>query len=701
MDHQHITKAAKSKDGIRKRNRVPKSCTVCRLRKSKCDRIKPYCSSCVLHGIKECRYDDRTISDKRVPVSELANAVPRISDSSDITACNVFVDFTCMHPLFNHDIPIFHGPTSLVTFHVKANPAFTERYEQLWAKYEPERSEWTKNYHGITPDESEYQRQNASENTSMLEELTKVLLPFEMMKNIIDAFFKESRLYDINGAFSREQCLADFCRIFQPTAHREFSGLRNISSLKISNQCDYYKIGVILTICSIVHYKKDIPLPIKYFMNRLNVSSKTSQVCIEYVQVQLLRWYSLTMYPSNTDTLEEITIVNTLVSTSLMLGLHQDINYIYMDKLPNIIPNLETLWLWTMFADLTTSFKIGKPLQVGTSYYNDAYLKDSTGTSNARLKKFLLLGRTTIDKLYDRRQSLNVSEESKRIKNFINSEYPNLTDYLDMNDILNYAFRDLRILLLSLEILISLYSLEFMVLKVRSDDLKNNFIQTILVSFKLTQNLCLSSYQHDRKFFKTISEDTSPSSFPYTTAITSLTKDLVTRSLLIFSNLVYYRFTLFEQGTFKLDDLVGMNWEITSLDVPSNKCISLASAIEIYMKIFLPWHDLAHQNLRNVLEQFYNFHCLFIQERICKTIIEMVLEYRKQSEKSSLGLINFDLADLQNDGDSSATSCPSSTEPDPINSFAEEAQNILSEQFWAKFNENWDTLLEGGTDLPL
>lgn len=41
-----------------KRQRVPISCSVCRKRKIKCDRKKPFCSSCLRSGVEHlCQYE--------------------------------------------------------------------------------------------------------------------------------------------------------------------------------------------------------------------------------------------------------------------------------------------------------------------------------------------------------------------------------------------------------------------------------------------------------------------------------------------------------------------------------------------------------------------------------------------------------------------------------------------------------------------
>lgn len=59
---------------IRKRNRIPLSCSNCRKRKTKCDRQKPVCRLCEVHGLKNCVYIE-------VPLGKQYADVPTYTDA--------------------------------------------------------------------------------------------------------------------------------------------------------------------------------------------------------------------------------------------------------------------------------------------------------------------------------------------------------------------------------------------------------------------------------------------------------------------------------------------------------------------------------------------------------------------------------------------------------------------------------------------
>ena len=55
------TKESKDKKSKRKRNRIPLSCTICRKRKVKCDKIRPHCNQCTKTGVAHlCHYMEQS-----------------------------------------------------------------------------------------------------------------------------------------------------------------------------------------------------------------------------------------------------------------------------------------------------------------------------------------------------------------------------------------------------------------------------------------------------------------------------------------------------------------------------------------------------------------------------------------------------------------------------------------------------------------
>ncbi len=60
----------------KKRNRIPSSCSVCRKRKSRCDRVRTVCGSCKRKSIAHlCFYENESQSDSR-PIDDKAMEPP-------------------------------------------------------------------------------------------------------------------------------------------------------------------------------------------------------------------------------------------------------------------------------------------------------------------------------------------------------------------------------------------------------------------------------------------------------------------------------------------------------------------------------------------------------------------------------------------------------------------------------------------------
>lgn len=663
----------------RRRRRVPKSCNYCRFKKLKCDRSRPCCANCIIRNVKDCIYSEDVTKNMNIDRNQqpkISNVHPEIKTGSH----NPFISAVYVLNDEKTDSILVLGPTASKTFAFSVHPSFTDKFTQLWKKSKVERDIWKldhqqKNYNYSNSTSEQY------DNTDIeIDELVACLPDEKYLKKTLLNFFERADIFDINCIISKQTTMNNFGIIF---GDREDSKAK--LEVKKYDTKERFQFGILILIFSIVDMDTFQTPPVITLVEKFCSVINMRRFYLEQAQLLLLRCYYLKLNHGNTLVL--LDTVERLVNVSMGLGLHLDPKVI-LSKYNFDSTNLnlfKNIWYWILYLDLNTAYLFGRPLKISTSFFYDfdEIDHDNFGTSE-KAREFLRLCRSIHNNINDRNKNCDVIGDCKLVRTFIMEQFPKLIFNDDLEP-QRHPISEIRILSFSLSYLCTLYSLRFKVLNERTNELKNNFIQTILSSFKYFRDLISYSYLQDIKYSPDMCEDRKKGLPPYLSAAISLSEDLYERSMLFFASVVYYRLTLFEKGSFRSEDLKRVEWNIESLEIPGKSPITLLTAYEIYLDIYNEWYKKENETFRALLKRSGTYLLMFTLEKICKIIIENVVEFRAQSENSILDVIDKDIVNIN------------MIEPQNnsfINLNDETLDTRISDEFWTSFNIFWSDLLD-------
>lgn len=692
----------------RKRRRIPKSCQACRVKKLKCDRVRPRCSSCIIRQIIDCQYEEDTLGEniRKMPPTKTQDGSSGPSQPISIPSpsnknINPFVSMTYIHKVPRLGRVMVQGPTSLKSFVTNIHHPFTIKFEHLWRKTEPERLLWR--------DEHKEQLEKSNPvydiNESLLGSQTSVIeisaaLPdYKTLVKNMNEFFSDSPLYDINTILSKDETMEFFYTAFIPddgNNNKESSKIwkfqdRLTKKIGMPLNSKHYKLGILLMINRLVHCKDYIDPRIEIFLNQLENQNQFSGAFIVQCQFLLLRWYHRRLYFTKIDDINLLNLVSHIIDIAMTLGLQLDIDKTYSHDTHIDLQMLKNMWYWIQFADLSISFQFGRPLKINSKCYrNFSYDNDSASKSNfiKKLHRFLIVVRDCYDVIYDQSTYPNLPASCKQITNLLMIEFPNMSDYF--NDRSKYDWKnnlsELRILTLGLGVLISIYGLRFKITGDRTIRSKNSYIQTTLISFNLITDTLENCWKYDNEIFPDLVES-SGSLTPYLNMAISLSEGLFQRAHMNFMSLIYYKVTLFNEGSFRPYDFEPLDWNLDTLETRDDKVITLVSTFNIYTDIFSRWRRPEVHDMKQVLKRSYPYFLMILLEKISRMIVEKVIRFRQKSEEA-IKNVNNGLNEPATPTDSQTTSSIGTPQDE------EQLNSQVADEFWGTFNGYWEELLK-------
>ncbi|QID85534.1 transcription factor [Saccharomyces pastorianus] len=754
----------------RKRRKPIKSCAFCRKRKLRCDQQKPMCLTCKSRGRPDCLYTQEFTHS--IEPDELFGSTPNIELLQKVdelekklngkglerenvaekrkTARNPYANlyhFQCR----GSGRRIAYGPTSLRTYLFNDNVEFVKRYNQLRSrKVKIEINKWKAANTWTRMSEFGVLESTLVENnnSNVLKQICESLPSYEQTLNIITDFFCNERgTNDINQVLDKNKVINDFKSSFLPGNKLQSNGERPIETLLLSINKNYYKIGVILMILCICHFYENTPPEVEKYVVMLTGFTTAKASFIEHAQFILLRYHHRELFLACGDDSHMISLVDLLCSSAVTLGLHLDIREVYKDQ-ENIVgslKSLENLWIWILLSDFNVSLNVGRCLAISSSYFqadeyendDDSHTKTVNGlpatlfgesdTCVSKIKRFLRLARPMVDEIYDKSCFPDLEKNCKILIDFVETEFAPISYFISSDLISKVPLGETKVLLQVLNLLLTFYSLRFLVSRERGVVLKNNILQTILVSFSVVINTTRMCFDLDKEHFPELFAPDCPNLSPFMALSLAYTNFLFPRASSVFCSFLYHNLTLFEKGHYLSSDNIDQNladWDLSTLNIPLDKDINILSAFQTYSEIFDGWLNSNNQELRNIMCRSCTFVAIIAMESICRTVLKKVIECRTRVENSRLQQlhnINTPIDPSLNDlhvttnnvpmGDAPAVLLPDaqnnnntvnggSTQQELTNKDNTDVQNneaglaqIISDEFWAAYNTGWEELM--------
>lgn len=675
----------------RKRRKATKSCAFCRKRKLRCDQKRPICSTCQARKFTQCIYVNEldngngkgdaevegpsldTLTDdlqkmendgehvgnlntryitfrqdeddtpgslhgEKAPYQIIAGGTP-VNHSKNLLSN--FFTLQCKES----GRRIFYGATSFKTFMAKYNWELMQRFFQAWTKLKRIRKELKRKGRFSMLKElttvEEPLLTNSGLAASIISEVIEFLPSSEKIESSINQFFDQTNLFIVNGALDRRKVLRDFQQGFHKSEQQYKDGESPVVALIPSAKKNYYKIGIVVMILALTHYRDNLPLPIERFLIFLTGTSTAKTMYVERTQFLLLRCHYRSLFAqTGGDNSHLMLLVDNMINTAIYLGLNQNIRSLYEGQ-ENVVGSLESLqrlWYWIMFADLDVSLNLGRPLKVSPYDYDDnEMLSDHSKTLYGVLKRFLKVTRPMLFDLHYQNATPNLKRHCDTLIDFIEQEFPPLDSYSSNNDVTEKGFVQTRVLCQALSFLMTFYGLRFFALKEINNDVKNGGIKSILTSCSLCVKLILYCFELDKVKFPEMVTAESKATTPYLNACMSHMCTVFIRAIGMFYAFAYSDMTFFENGLllFRGCD-VTTKCDLSTLRSDGGQVIAFAT----YFKLACENLDLLTASndpvFRRLLRRSQSYVILLGLATVMRTVIQTALRSRTQAENSWL-----------------------------------------------------------------
>lgn len=678
----------------RKRRKVTKSCAFCRRRKLRCDQQRPLCSTCAARGFTHCEYLNDPVGSGNDPSLATPEAVNYATLKDDLNrleregaalrepghktryvsfsheksaACeSLHIQRAVYHITENGDpLPntrnilnnfftlqckksgrrIYYGATSFKTFMAKYNWELMQRFVQAWSKLKSIRVQMKKESDFSMLKEltvaEEVIENPSNEPTSMISDLTEQLPTRETILSRINHFFDNDQLFVINGILDRNKVLRDFEEGFITGDPRTSDGEAPIVLLKPSLKKNYYKIGVIVMLLALTHYRGILPSAVERFLISLTGCSTAKVMYVERAQFLALRCHCRSIYAhTGGDNSHLMLLVDNMVSTGLFLGLNHHIPTLYEGQENDVgdLKTLQRLWYWTLFFDLDISLNMGRPLRVSPCDYDDSeMLSDHSKTFYGTMKRFLKVTRPMLLDLYSKKIAPDLPQYCETLIDFIEQEFPPLDSYSAGNKVLESGFKHARILCKALDILITFYGLRLFALKEFNTSVKHGTNKAILVSFSLCVSLTLFCFESDKVAFPELVEAETGPTTPYLSACIEHISSLCIRSIGMFYAVAYYEMTFFQNGLLLVPGYEETpDCDMSTLRWREGPTIGFGNYFKIACEKLELLTGSSDPDFKKILRRSQGYVVLLGLTTVLRTVIQTVLQSRTLAENSWL-----------------------------------------------------------------
>lgn len=674
----------------KKRNKLVKSCTFCRKRKMKCDQNRPRCSTCVSRNMQTCEYSEAL--GKQNPKTK--NIIPASSKKGDgISSTNRVMQLQCgpdslinshifdsnekdsINP-FNDQFLLqtkdsgrryMHGPTSLRTSIVRNNWSLVEKYGQLWYRVKLEKNKWrSSNKFSMLNEalavELDGQEPESDDNitdtlpadysperpANLVDRICSVLPSYESCKSIISSFFDSSELYEISDVLCKNRITADFYSEFHPQSSLLPNGERKLELVKTTLKRNFYKVGVLLSIICITHYREHVPLVIRKFFVMVNGFTTARVFYLERLHYLLLQYYYRQLFTPCGDETHMINLADMLSSTAITMGLYLNIDKLYhnQESAVGALVNLKKLWIWVLYVDYHVALEAGRPLGISLqlSPSNDPIYDDPLPGYKfyRQMAGFLKLARPMIDDFYIKDKRPDLKSHTNKLRTFFESELGPLSNYTDRSKAKHIPLSETRIGLSVLSAILMLNNARVIVLGENKMKLNNGMVKFISVSLVASTNLIDRCFALDKEFYPEYLNPRSKLLPPYMTLALSYVNTILPRASSCFFTVVHHKIMLFETGLLpKLShdrkDIVDCN--LDDLECPSTKRYSMIQTFDKYISPLKDWLDAQTDDVKMIMGNWHGFSINIALERVRRMLLEKVKEllYKTKEQLQAKG----------------------------------------------------------------
>ncbi|AJS47372.1 hypothetical protein H804_YJM1383K00001 [Saccharomyces cerevisiae YJM1383] len=444
------------------RRKPAKSCHFCRVRKLKCDRVRPFCGSCSSRNRKQCEYKENTSAMenqlrkkyRRCSKLEMARRIEELE--SQLTKQSQPNIHEGQNPLSNmrylsskHNRHILYGPTSYRAILATQTDTFAKYREEIWQVLKLSRNNWKREHHYSTLSEisSIETAPPHSGSPSVIEYLCESLPNYEVLCEYLTDFFA-SDFYDSYQIVHKEKVLRDLqdCFVKGPRSHK--TGQHTIISLNLDSKKNYYKVGVMTAIMCLASHPKEVPEAIEVFHKVLTSFVSAKVFYTERVQFLFLRYLYINVAGlDGGDQSHCIFIHGLTIDTAIHMGLNEDLRRLYLSKNHPIeeIPYLERLWLWILFTDVKISLSTGIPVRINDDFVNKVRLENYSSSGDILLYKTTLRLRNIMKQIHAREKPPDIPLIIEDLKKFTIKMFKPLDFYLNASNLNGNEFTELQL----------------------------------------------------------------------------------------------------------------------------------------------------------------------------------------------------------------------------------------------------------------
>lgn len=697
----------------RTRRKLIKSCAFCRKRKLRCDQMKPMCSTCTQRGFTTCLYpsydakdqicgsESTTMSspedDLRRKIAELENKLKEAHITEDGAE-------RTPNPLRNlyylqakaSGRNILYGPTATRTYLVKTN---NWGFHEIWQKAKIARNQLKERTGHTMLKENCVVETPLNDITAahvpvnFIQEACAALPSYETILEMLNHFFEDETLFEINQVLDRQKVMKDFKAAFVAGSALPLTSERPIIDLLPSAKKNYYKVAVILGVLQLVYFRAEVPPKLERLLILLTGLTTAKVMYVERLQMLFLRYHYRATFGGCPDACHFMIIANCLIQESIQMGLNRPIREVFKGQEAEVgsLESLENLWCWVLFADFDVAFNQGSNLQVfDEQIFDDDFFNDNSKTSCGLLKRFLRTVRPMVSSIYGKyKPDLEAHEDA--IITFIETELPPIWFLTEAKRVDGFTAVEGKVLCHLLSMMLAFHGLRFLVYNEKTLKLKNGVLLTSMVSFTVCINMLLHAHEQDVKKFPQLVQDSVKELGPYLNRTCSMTTHLLARALSTFYGIVYYKLTLFESGLLIANPhmLEHESCDLRTLRPRPNVHVSLMGALESFRGMFDGLLNDKHFKM-NVLRS-HALTIFFTIERVGRVIIDKVLEYRTSAENAWISQFQKELSPGEPMEGTLMLNGVGGSVPTPELAPKLDAENpdmafVISEDFWANYN---------------
>ena len=466
----------------------------------------------------------------------------------------------------------------------------------------------------------------------ILESVARTLPPLQDIRACLDKYFKG--IHDFFPILDPTVTIQNFQKYFREDSEAEQIHGGHGTKLSVPDNKAIFEVAIILSILSDIIFTHQIPEPMEQFFLILYGTSSSEFCDVERAQFLLLQYFSKVYHKRsgkwNHSNLVEL--VDLLCRCCINLGLN-DVYYLATDKDTAI---MKWIWRFTLFADISVSFDMGKPL-----FISDSYLWDTTQTNQVEMRRetsmdtFIITSRRCINKLYEKTNNVDIGALIALLEEFIKIHFPIRANYTDSKGMKSQIdLFDILLLSPTLGLLLNLHHIKTCLFKDISIRTKNGIAKYGLLSVTLCVNTILTLYALDKQE-ENISSNSVSHLPPHLNFAQWLLNSLPMRCITEIFSCLFGGLTVYDKSNILLSKSNWSSKDLSTRDIhiPIDQYFSLPSVINQLMEVLDRICAPSMMDLQNILSTSLSFYTLLEFQQIGRRLIEKSLASRMQTEE--------------------------------------------------------------------